>query len=214
MTASELARLLGAKRSSKGKWVCRCPVHDDRTPSLAIAEGRKGIVLKCMSAGCDTKSILDALGLRWADLFRGEPTKEIRGRLADERRLEKLDRKFGLVLWLLALDKAKRNYWLTAARRAGQERRVLREKLNPELKRVREFQEKVKRLGWDSIWREFLASDKGRKIDERYGILDGSGPHHGSDGAGSGAGPDADDLRKEILHDTSPQLQDGRDKEG
>jgi DNA primase len=25
-----------------GDWVCRCPFHDDRTPSLATAESRTG----------------------------------------------------------------------------------------------------------------------------------------------------------------------------
>lgn len=204
MTAAELAALLRAKKRGKGKWVAKCPAHADRRPSLSIAEGRRvPVVLRCQSQGCDTREILAALGLSWGDLFHGAPDAELKGRLADERKLARLDRRFGLVLWMLGLDKAKRNYWLTAARRAGMVRRELREKLDPELKRAREFQEKVKSVGWDAVWAEFLASDKGRSFDEQYGIL---GPEHGDDGAGVGPVPDAEDIREERIHEASPEL--------
>jgi len=73
MTASEFARLLKARRIGKGKWTARCPSHPDRKPSLAIAEGRKGVVIKCMSHGCETKDILAAMGLSFADLYEGKP---------------------------------------------------------------------------------------------------------------------------------------------
>lgn len=166
MTAAELASLLRARRCGKGRWVAKCPAHDDRTPSLSIAEGKKvPVVIKCMSAGCDPKSIMEAAGLKWGDLFNGAPGAELKGRLADERRLEKLDKRFGLVLWMLAIDKAKRNYWLTAAKRVGQERRDLREKLNPKLKTEREFQEKVNRLGWDAVWEEWIKAN-----EEKIGV--------------------------------------------
>jgi hypothetical protein len=77
VTASELARLLHARRIGKGKWMAKCPAHPDRKPSLAIAEGRKGILLKCMSNGCETKLILSVLGLTWADLFEGKPLDKV-----------------------------------------------------------------------------------------------------------------------------------------
>ena len=44
--------------------------HDDRTPSLSIGNGAKGVVLKC-HAGCSTEAITAALGLKLADLFNG-----------------------------------------------------------------------------------------------------------------------------------------------
>ena len=69
MTAAALSSLLHGKRIGRGKWVARCPAHPDRHPSLSIAEGKTGVLLKCMSAGCETSAVLEALGLRWSDLF-------------------------------------------------------------------------------------------------------------------------------------------------
>ena len=70
MTARELAARLGARRIGKDKWVALCPAHPDRRPSLSIGIGRKvPVVMKCRSAGCDTKAILAAMGLKWADVF-------------------------------------------------------------------------------------------------------------------------------------------------
>jgi len=57
--ALELARALGAKRSGR-QWVCRCPAHDDHTPSLIFWQGHSAIRFKCY-AGCAPRDILDAL---------------------------------------------------------------------------------------------------------------------------------------------------------
>jgi hypothetical protein len=40
--------------------MCRCPAHDDRTPSLSIRIGRSALLFKCF-AGCDTREVLRAL---------------------------------------------------------------------------------------------------------------------------------------------------------
>jgi hypothetical protein len=54
-----------------GYHVARCPAHDDRKPSLSVAEGDDGrALLKCY-AGCETEEIIDALGLKMYDLFEG-----------------------------------------------------------------------------------------------------------------------------------------------
>jgi hypothetical protein len=50
-------------------WQARCPVHDDRTPSLSIREGADGRVLLHCFAGCETGAVLEALGLQFSDLF-------------------------------------------------------------------------------------------------------------------------------------------------
>jgi putative DNA primase/helicase len=47
----------------------RCPAHDDRTPSLSIAEGDNGIPLLHCFAGCSNDQILDALGRTWSDYY-------------------------------------------------------------------------------------------------------------------------------------------------
>lgn len=48
-----------------GRWtgyraLCRCPAHVDRTPSLSIRQGDRGIFVKCF-AGCDPSDILREL---------------------------------------------------------------------------------------------------------------------------------------------------------
>jgi hypothetical protein len=40
--------------------MCRCPAHDDRTPSLSVRPGRTRLLLHCF-AGCDASAILRAL---------------------------------------------------------------------------------------------------------------------------------------------------------
>ena len=73
-----LARLEGVRSRGLGKASALCPAHQDRSPSLAVAEGRKGILLRCF-AECDKPAIVAAMGLTMADLFfnttttHGEP---------------------------------------------------------------------------------------------------------------------------------------------
>src|SRR4029077_17389405 len=57
---------------SSGQWSARCPAHDDRKASLAIAVGDDGgAVLHC-NAGCDIKAVVAALGLGFSDLMPGD----------------------------------------------------------------------------------------------------------------------------------------------
>lgn len=57
--------------------VCRCPAHEDRSPSLSVSQGASGkLVLKCM-AGCDTKDVLAKLGLTFKDLVNGAHSKPV-----------------------------------------------------------------------------------------------------------------------------------------
>src|SRR5947208_15644167 len=42
----------------------RCPVHDDREPSLSIKDGPAGKVLVCCHAGCDQMRVIAELRLR------------------------------------------------------------------------------------------------------------------------------------------------------
>lgn len=62
-----LDRLEGVRKSGAG-WIARCPAHEDRSPSLSIREGERGILLRCF-AGCSFAAIVDALGLRQSALF-------------------------------------------------------------------------------------------------------------------------------------------------
>ena len=63
MTAAErIAFALGrARRSAGGWWSCRCPAHDDRSPSLSIRDGdQQALIVKCF-AGCEPRDILAEL---------------------------------------------------------------------------------------------------------------------------------------------------------
>lgn len=62
-----LEHLDHVRRSGSG-WTARCPAHEDRTPSLAVAEGEDGRALVKCFAGCPTERVLAELGLAWADL--------------------------------------------------------------------------------------------------------------------------------------------------
>ncbi len=59
MSAADIAAALGGKKSGNG-WVCRCVAHEDANPSLSIADGDAGIVVRC-HAGCDQQSVIGAL---------------------------------------------------------------------------------------------------------------------------------------------------------
>jgi len=62
------SRLTDIQPSGQG-FKARCPAHDDRKSSLSVREGDDGrALIKCF-AGCETRDILEALGMTWADLF-------------------------------------------------------------------------------------------------------------------------------------------------
>ena len=58
MNAAEIAALLGgAKRNGRG-WLCRCPLHQDHTPSLSIKDGDHVAILAKCFGGCDSRDVL------------------------------------------------------------------------------------------------------------------------------------------------------------
>jgi putative DNA primase/helicase len=60
MTAETIARALGGHRAG-ATWMARCPVHEDRSPSLSITTGNDGKVLVRCHAGCDQRDLIAAL---------------------------------------------------------------------------------------------------------------------------------------------------------
>ena len=60
MTAETIARALGGHRAG-ATWMARCPVHEDRSPSLSISAGKDGKVLVRCHAGCDQRDLIAAL---------------------------------------------------------------------------------------------------------------------------------------------------------
>ena len=82
MTVTELVNsLLHSRPAGDGRWMARCPAHNDRSPSLSIRAGRDGRVLVRCWAGCRTKQVLAKLGLNWKDIC-GEPMTDAQARQA------------------------------------------------------------------------------------------------------------------------------------
>jgi hypothetical protein len=71
MIAAGIAAALGGRRSGRW-WSCRCPAHDDRSPSLSVRDSDRGLIVRCW-AGCDPRDVLAEL--RYRGLL-GEPTED------------------------------------------------------------------------------------------------------------------------------------------
>lgn len=67
-----LAQFPGAKRQGAG-YMTRCPAHKDTRPSLSIREGDDGRVLIFCFGGCQSESVLAAVGLTFGDLYENGP---------------------------------------------------------------------------------------------------------------------------------------------
>lgn len=61
MNAYDIVTRLGGRFSvATGKGTARCPAHDDRSPSLSVAE-KDGVVLVHCHSGCEQDDVIDAL---------------------------------------------------------------------------------------------------------------------------------------------------------
>lgn len=80
MSAAEsdiVGKALKGHRNGRG-WLCRCPAHDDRTPSLSVTSGRDGRLLVYCHAGCaaiDVLAALRALGILESKREPGRPNR-------------------------------------------------------------------------------------------------------------------------------------------
>lgn len=68
-----LSRLDGAKRTGPGRWLAKCPAHQDNRASLSVRELDDGRVLLHDFAGCNADAVLACIGLEMADLFPKRP---------------------------------------------------------------------------------------------------------------------------------------------
>lgn len=64
-----LQRLSGVRRTGDGRWIARCPAHEDRSPSLSIRVLDYGRVLLHCFAECAAADVIAAVGLTFSDLF-------------------------------------------------------------------------------------------------------------------------------------------------
>ena len=81
MTAETIAKALGGHRTG-ATWMARCPVHDDRSPSLSNSSGKDGKVLVRCHAGCEQRDVITAL----VDRGLWDATGKSAGRFAHKRR--------------------------------------------------------------------------------------------------------------------------------
>ena len=74
LTMSSLLDRFSEVEEEANGYVVTCPSHEDSKPSLRVGYNAvsKKVGLKCR-AGCETPAVLDALGLKMADLFDVEP---------------------------------------------------------------------------------------------------------------------------------------------
>jgi hypothetical protein len=85
-SAELIAQHFGARTAGTGRWIARCPVHPDRSPSLSIAAGRDGRVLVRCWVGCDLTAVLKSAGLSMSNLFPSGPAPTPEQRAGMERR--------------------------------------------------------------------------------------------------------------------------------
>ena len=101
MTPAAIATLLHARRVGRDKWMAHCPgpwhKRGDRSESLSIAAGDDGRTLIHCFCGCSTEAILQAVGLRMADLFARSPPSlppEQQAALDKKREEDEWDREY------------------------------------------------------------------------------------------------------------------------
>jgi hypothetical protein len=67
--AALLDRLNSVKQTAPGRWLARCPAHQDRSPSLSIRELDDGRLLLHDFGGCEVGDVLAAVGMQMSELF-------------------------------------------------------------------------------------------------------------------------------------------------
>lgn len=103
-----LDRLDAVKQTGSGRYIARCPSHDDRSPSLSIREGDDGRTLLYCFAGCETADVLAAVGLRFRDVMperigQDHAYKPVRNRISARDSLATLDHQ-SLVVAIIGAD--------------------------------------------------------------------------------------------------------------
>lgn len=79
-------RIPGARKTIDG-YAAPCPAHNGRKPNLKIRDGRSGVLVKCMSRGCEVADIASTVGLHVSDLFT-ESRRNVDTYTIERRRFE------------------------------------------------------------------------------------------------------------------------------
>ena len=103
-----LSSLDGVKKTGANRYLARCPAHDDRSPSLSVAEGDNGRTLIHCFAGCEPLDILNSVGMKFSHIMPERldgVTNQgpVRNRILPREALEALDHE-ALVVAVIASD--------------------------------------------------------------------------------------------------------------
>lgn len=71
---SLISKLKASKHGNQ--WLAKCPAHDDRQASLSVSQANDGTILLNCFAGCAAERVVEAVGLKMADLFIPKEKKE------------------------------------------------------------------------------------------------------------------------------------------
>lgn len=85
-----LALLEHVKQTGPGRWMARCPAHNDRGPSLSIRETNDRILIHCF-AGCGAADVMRSVGLTLAHLY---PDGALAHRIPPLAGMKRDDRRF------------------------------------------------------------------------------------------------------------------------
>ncbi len=76
MTADALlSRLDHVRPTGAGRWLARCPAHEDKSPSLSVRQLDDGRTLLQCFAQCSVDEVLGAIGLDFDALFPERPSE-------------------------------------------------------------------------------------------------------------------------------------------
>ncbi len=92
LTAADFAHALGGRKSRRG-WLCRCPAHNDRSPSLTVVDGDNGRPVFHCWANCTFREVRAALvaeGL-WPNQAISLPREEIERRRREREACEEAE---------------------------------------------------------------------------------------------------------------------------
>lgn len=64
-----LDKLQKVRKMGKDSWICSCPAHQDKSPSMTVRKTATGKILIHCFGGCTPQEILDAIGLKFEDLY-------------------------------------------------------------------------------------------------------------------------------------------------
>jgi hypothetical protein len=107
-----LDRVEGVRQTGPGRWIARCPAHQDRSPSLSVRELDDGTTLIHCFAGCSAADVVTAVGLEFRDLFPARPGHQrapIRSRVPAADRLALIDHEALVVALIAAYMRCDRN---------------------------------------------------------------------------------------------------------